>query len=118
MLKLRTIAAMRVAGAFLAFASMAANAYAQSLPPDAPGAVANGSADTQVGGKPAAREGDGDAGGPIVEGSPDVLINGKPAASAGAKIKCGAHVANGAQSVFVNGKAMASAGDPTTACRE
>jgi uncharacterized Zn-binding protein involved in type VI secretion len=52
--------------------------------PGAPGVVTQGSQDTMIGGKPAARVGDGtSAGGPIVEGSSNVFINGKPAAQSG-----------------------------------
>ncbi|MGO9770612.1 MAG: PAAR domain-containing protein [Roseiarcus sp.] len=82
----------------------------------APGAVAGGSLDTLVGGKPAARTGDAASGGPVLQGSPDVFINGKPAVTSGDRSACAGAVVAGSASMFVNGKPLAAAGDPTSGC--
>jgi uncharacterized Zn-binding protein involved in type VI secretion len=75
------------------------------------GVVDGGSPDTLVGGKPAARVGDGSTnGGPVVEGSPNVFINGKPAAVVGGRTACGGVVASGSSNVFINGKPVATTG--------
>lgn len=83
----------------------------------APGAVIGGSADTVVGGKPAARQGDrtnkGDA---VIGSSGNVIINGKPAAVQGDRTGCGGVVISGSRNVFINGKPMARSGDATTGC--
>jgi uncharacterized Zn-binding protein involved in type VI secretion len=86
--------------------------------PGAPGVVTSGSADVMVGGKPAARQGDGTSnGGPVVEGSPNVFINGKPAAIGGGRNGCGGVVVGGSSNVFVNGKPLATAGSQTSDCK-
>jgi uncharacterized Zn-binding protein involved in type VI secretion len=78
------------------------------------GGATEGSPDTMIGGKPAARVGDGAASGaPVVEGSPNVFINGRPAAIAGARSDCG----GGSSNVFINGKPAAQAGNPTGDCK-
>jgi uncharacterized Zn-binding protein involved in type VI secretion len=82
------------------------------------GVITQGSPDTLVGGKPAARVGDGAANGaPVVEGSRDVFINGRPAAIAGGRDGCGGVVVGGASNVFINGRPAAQAGSPTTNCK-
>ena len=82
------------------------------------GVVTQGSPDTMIGGKPAARVGDGTASGaPVVEGSPNVFINGRPAAIAGGRNGCGGVVVGGSSNVFINGKPAAQAGSPTTECK-
>jgi uncharacterized Zn-binding protein involved in type VI secretion len=82
------------------------------------GVVTEGSPDTMIGGKPAARVGDGAASGaPVVEGSPNVFINGRPAAIAGGKNGCGGVVVGGSSNVFINGKPAAQAGNPTSDCK-
>jgi uncharacterized Zn-binding protein involved in type VI secretion len=82
------------------------------------GVVTEGSPDTMIGGKPAARVGDGTASGaPVVEGSPNVFINGRPAAIAGGRNGCGGVVVGGSSNVFINGKPAAQAGNPTTDCK-
>lgn len=84
----------------------------------APGVVARGSSDVQVGGMPAARGGDATTAGngaPVVEGSPNVFINGKPAARVGDRTGCGV-VVQGSSTVFVNGRPLARAGDATSGC--
>jgi uncharacterized Zn-binding protein involved in type VI secretion len=81
------------------------------------GVVTQGSPDTTIGGKPAARVGDGTAAGaPVVEGSPNVFINGRPAAIAGGRSGCGGVVVGGSSNVFVNGKPAAQAGSQMTEC--
>src|SRR5258707_13680974 len=75
------------------------------------GVVTQGSPDTMVGGKPAARVGDGTAtGAPVVEGSRDVFINGRPAAIAGGRKGCGGLVAGRASTMFANGEPAARLG--------
>jgi uncharacterized Zn-binding protein involved in type VI secretion len=82
------------------------------------GVVTQGSPDTIIGGKPAARVGDGTAsGGPVVEGSRDVFINGRPAAIAGGRNGCGGVVVGGASNVFINGRPAAQAGSQTSDCK-
>jgi len=82
------------------------------------GTVTEGSPDVMIGGKPAARVGDGAASGaPVVEGSPNVFINGRPAAIAGGRNGCGGVVVGGSSNVFINGKPAARAGDPTSDCK-
>ena len=82
------------------------------------GVVTEGSPDTMIGGKPAARVGDGAASGaPVVEGSPNVFINGRPAAIAGGRNGCGGVVVGGSSNVFINGRPAARAGDPTSDCK-
>jgi uncharacterized Zn-binding protein involved in type VI secretion len=82
------------------------------------GVVTEGSPDTMIGGKPAARVGDGAASGaPVVEGSPNVFINGRPAAIAGGKNGCGGVVVGGSSNVFINGKPAAQAGNPNSDCK-
>src|SRR5215510_4215450 len=82
------------------------------------GVVTQGSPDTLIGGKPAARVGDGTASGaPVVEGSRDVFINGRPAAIAGGRNGCGGVVVGGSSNVFINGKPAARDGDPTSDCK-
>jgi uncharacterized Zn-binding protein involved in type VI secretion len=86
-------------------------------PPGTPGVVTQGSQDTMIGGKPAARVGDGtSAGGPLVEGSSNVFINGKPAAIVGGRTGCGGVTVGGASNVFINGKPAAQSGSLTTGC--
>ena len=81
------------------------------------GVVMQGSPDTMIGGKPAARVGDGTASGdPVVEGSPNVFINGRPAAIAGGRNGCGGLFVGGSSSVFINGKPAAQVGSQTTEC--
>jgi uncharacterized Zn-binding protein involved in type VI secretion len=81
------------------------------------GAVTQGSPDVTIGGKPAARVGDGTASGaPVVDGSPNVFINGRPAAIAGGRNGCGGVVVGGSSNVFINGKPAAQAGSQTTEC--
>jgi uncharacterized Zn-binding protein involved in type VI secretion len=81
------------------------------------GVITQGSPDTIIGGKPAARVGDGTANGsPVVEGSHDVLINGRPAAIAGARNGCGGVVVGGSANVRINGRPAAQAGSPTSDC--
>jgi uncharacterized Zn-binding protein involved in type VI secretion len=82
------------------------------------GVVTQGSPDTVIGGKPAARVGDGTAsGGPVVEGSRDVFINGRPAAIVGGRNGCGGVVVGGSSNVFINGRPAAQAGSPTSDCK-
>ncbi|HSV23575.1 MAG TPA: PAAR domain-containing protein [Xanthobacteraceae bacterium] len=82
------------------------------------GVVTQGSPDTMIGGKPAARVGDGTThGAPVVEGSPNVFINGRPAAIAGGRSGCGGAVVAGSSNVFINGKPAAQAGSQTTDCK-
>jgi uncharacterized Zn-binding protein involved in type VI secretion len=82
------------------------------------GVVTQGSPDTIIGGKPAARVGDGTANGaPVVEGSHDVFINGRPAAIVGGRNGCGGVVVGGSANVFINGRPAAQAGSPTSDCR-
>jgi uncharacterized Zn-binding protein involved in type VI secretion len=82
------------------------------------GIVTEGSPDTMIGGKPAARVGDGAASGaPVVEGSPNVFINGLPAAIAGGSSNCGGVAVGGSSNVFINGKPAAQAGNPTGDCK-
>jgi uncharacterized Zn-binding protein involved in type VI secretion len=82
------------------------------------GAVTEGSPDTMIGGKPAARVGDRDASGaPVVEGSPNVFINGRPAAIAGGSNNCGGVAVGGSSNVFINGKPAAQAGNPAGDCK-
>jgi uncharacterized Zn-binding protein involved in type VI secretion len=81
------------------------------------GVITGGSADTMIGGKPAARVGDGTNGGPLVEGSPNVFINGKPAAVIGGRSGCGGTVMGGSSNVFINGKPAAQAGSPLSDCK-
>ena len=104
----------------LAVGACARLAEAQQPPPPGagrPGVVTEGSRDTTIGGRPAARVGDGTSGGaPIVEGSPNVFINGKPAAITGGRTGCGGVTVGGAGSVIINGKPAAQSGSPTTGC--
>jgi uncharacterized Zn-binding protein involved in type VI secretion len=80
--------------------------------------ITQGSPDTMIGGKPAARVGDGTTGGvPVVEGSRDVFINGRPAAIAGGRNGCGGVVIGGSANVFINGRPAAQAGSPTSDCK-
>ncbi len=80
--------------------------------------ITQGSPDTVIGGKPAARVGDGTASGaPVVEGSHDVFINGRPAAIAGGRNGCGGVVVGGSSNVFINGRPAAQAGSPTSDCK-
>jgi len=82
------------------------------------GVITQGSPDTTIGGKPAARVGDGTASGaPVVEGSRDVFINGRPAAIAGGRNGCGGVVVGGASNVFINGRPAAQAGSQTSDCK-
>ncbi|HLN09007.1 MAG TPA: PAAR domain-containing protein [Xanthobacteraceae bacterium] len=82
-----------------------------------PGVVIQGSQDAMIGGKPAARVGDGtSSSAPIVEGSANVFINGKPAAIVGGRSGCGGVTVSGAANVFINGKRAAQSGSLTTAC--
>jgi uncharacterized Zn-binding protein involved in type VI secretion len=82
------------------------------------GVITPGSPDTMIGGKPAARTGDGTASGaPVVEGSPDVFINRRPAAIAGGRNGCGGVVVGGSANVFIDDKPAAQAGSPTSNCR-
>jgi uncharacterized Zn-binding protein involved in type VI secretion len=82
------------------------------------GVITQGSPDTMIGGKPAARAGDGTASGaPMVEGSPNIVINGRPAAIAGGTNGCGGDVVGGSANVFINGRPAAQAGSPTRNCR-
>jgi uncharacterized Zn-binding protein involved in type VI secretion len=82
------------------------------------GVVTEGSPDTIIGGKPAARVGDGTASGaPVVEGSPDVFINGRPAAIAGGRNGCGGVVVGASPNVFINGKPAAQAGSQISDCK-
>ncbi len=82
------------------------------------GVVTQGSPDTMIGGKPAARVGDGAASGaPVVEGSRDVFINGRPAAIAGGRNGCGGVVVGGSLNVFINGRPAAQAGSPISDCK-
>ena len=82
------------------------------------GVVTQGSPDTIICGKPAARVGDGAAGGaPVVEGSPDVFINGRPAAITGGSTGCGGVVIGGSSNVFINGKPAAQAGSQAADCK-
>jgi uncharacterized Zn-binding protein involved in type VI secretion len=108
-----------LAGA-LASCAGAPSALAQQAPPlraGQPGVVTQGSQDTTIGGKPAARVGDGTtSGAPVVEGSTNVFINGKPAAVVGCRTGCGGVTVGGAANVFINGKPAAQAGSPTTGC--
>lgn len=82
------------------------------------GTVTDGSHDVTIGGKPAARAGDGTtSGAPLVEGSPNVLINGRPAAIAGGRTGCSGVVVGGSANVLINGKPAAQAGSQTTDCQ-
>ena len=82
------------------------------------GVITQGSPDTMIGGKPAARVGDSTAtGGPVVEGSRDVFINGRPAAIVGGANGCGGIVVGGSSNVFINGRPAAQAGSPTSDCK-
>ena len=82
------------------------------------GVITQGSPDTLVGGKPAARVGDGAANGaPVVEGSRDVFINGRPAAIAGGRNGCGGVVVGGSSNVFINGRPAAQAGSAASNCK-
>jgi uncharacterized Zn-binding protein involved in type VI secretion len=82
------------------------------------GAVTGGSPDTMIGGKSAARVGDGaTSGNAVVEGSPNVFINGKPAAIVGGRTECGGVVIGGSSNVFINGKPAAQAGSPIGDCK-
>jgi uncharacterized Zn-binding protein involved in type VI secretion len=83
-----------------------------------PGVITKGSADTSIGGLPAARKGDPtDRGDTLEQGSPNVFINGKPAVTAGDGTSCGGVAVSGAPNVFINGKPVARAGDLTTGCK-
>jgi uncharacterized Zn-binding protein involved in type VI secretion len=99
---------------WIGLVAFAVPAMAQDHPP---GAITGGSADTLVGGKPAARQGDptnkGDA---VIGSSPNVIINGRPAAVQGDRTGCGGVVISGSSNVFINGKPMARSGDQTTGC--
>lgn len=82
------------------------------------GVVVEGSPDTMIGGKPAARVGDSIANdAPVVEGSPNVFINGRPAAIVGGRNGCGGAVVGGSSNVFINGRPAAQAGSPTGDCK-
>lgn len=99
----------------LALCAGAPPAGAQQSP--GPGVVTQGSQDTMIGGKPAARVGDGTStGAPIVEGSSNVFINGKPAGLVGGRTGCGGVTVGGASNVFINGKPAAQSGSLTTGC--
>src|SRR5262245_18436133 len=79
--------------------------------------IKQGSPDTTIGGKPAARVGDGTASGaPMVQGSRDVFINGRLAAIAGGRNACGGVVVGGSSNVFINGRAAAQAWSSTSDC--
>jgi uncharacterized Zn-binding protein involved in type VI secretion len=78
------------------------------------GVITQGSPDTTIGGKPAARTA---SGAPVVEGSRDVFINGRPAAIAGGRNGCGGVVVGGASNVFINGRPAAQVGSPTSDCK-
>jgi uncharacterized Zn-binding protein involved in type VI secretion len=81
------------------------------------GVVTQGSPDTIIGGKSAARIGDNTtSSAPLVEGSPNVFINGRPAAISGGRNGCGGVVVGGSSSVFINGKPAAQVGSQTTEC--
>ncbi|HWN52739.1 MAG TPA: PAAR domain-containing protein [Xanthobacteraceae bacterium] len=81
------------------------------------GVVTQGSPDTIIGGKSAARVGDNTtSSAPLVEGSPNVFINGRPAAIGGGRNGCGGVVVGGSSSVFINGKPAAQVGSQTTEC--
>jgi uncharacterized Zn-binding protein involved in type VI secretion len=94
--------------------ALAAPAIAQDR---GPGAVIGGSADTVVGGRPAARMGDptskSDA---VIGSSSNVIINGRPAAVQGDRTGCGGVVMSGSSNVFINGKPLARSGDATSGC--
>jgi uncharacterized Zn-binding protein involved in type VI secretion len=82
------------------------------------GVITQGSPDTMIGGKPAARVGDSAArGAPVVEGSRDVFINGRPAAIVGGTNACGGVVVGGSSNVFINGRPAAQAGSPISDCK-
>jgi uncharacterized Zn-binding protein involved in type VI secretion len=82
------------------------------------GVITQGSPDTMMGGKPAARAGDDTASGaPVVEGSPDVFIDRRPAAIAGGRNGCGGVVVGGWVNVFIDDKPAAQTGSPTSNCR-
>jgi uncharacterized Zn-binding protein involved in type VI secretion len=82
------------------------------------GVVTQGSPDTMISGKPAARVGDGTgSGASVVEGSRDVFINGRPAAIAGGRNGCGGVVVGGSSNVFINGRPAAQAGSLTSDCK-
>jgi uncharacterized Zn-binding protein involved in type VI secretion len=95
----------------LAFSCGVAMAAAQPA-----GVITQGSPDTMIGGKPAARAGDSANGAPVVKGSNDVFINGRPAAIAGGTNGCGGVVIGGSANVFINGRPAAQAGSPTSGC--
>jgi uncharacterized Zn-binding protein involved in type VI secretion len=100
-------------------AGMLGPAAAQQSRPGAgqPGAIIQGSQDTTVGGRPAARAGDATTtGAPLVEGSPNVFINGRPAAIVGGRTGCGGVTVGGASNVLINGKPAAQTGSQTTDC--
>jgi uncharacterized Zn-binding protein involved in type VI secretion len=81
------------------------------------GVVTQGSPDTIIGGKSAARAGDNATSSvPLVEGSPNVFINGRPAAIAGGRNGCVGVVVGGSSSVFINGKPAAQVGSHATEC--
>src|SRR5262249_55884079 len=82
------------------------------------GAITQGSPDTMIGGKPAARVGDGTASGaPRVGGPRDGFLKGRPAAIAGGRDGCGGVVVGGSSNVFINGRPAAQVGSPTTDCK-
>ncbi|WP_411194495.1 MULTISPECIES: PAAR domain-containing protein [Rhodopseudomonas] len=98
-------------------ASLLASVLAVSLCSIAPALAQSGSADTLIGGQPAARQGDTTAAGSaLVGGSPNVFINGRPAAVQGDRSGCGGVVIGGSSNVFINGKPAARAGDSGSAC--
>ena len=104
-------------GAILVLAGMAGMGVVSARSADAPAVVVGGSADVQVGDKPAVSVGDTvSSGDVIVSGSSNVFINGKPAVTAGDKTSCGGVVIGGSSNVFVNGKPLASSGDVAAAC--
>ena len=81
------------------------------------GAIAGGSNDVIVGGKPAARQGDvTGSGDQLTATSPNVFINGKPAVVQGDRTGCGGVVVGGGSNVLINGKPMARAGDAAAGC--
>jgi uncharacterized Zn-binding protein involved in type VI secretion len=108
---------MRTLGLLLAIpAILCVSLIKVAAQPSSP--ITQGSADTVIGGKPAARVGDGTASGaPVVEGSRDVFINGRPAAIAGGRNGCGGVVVGGSSNVFINGRPAAQAGSPATDCK-
>ena len=108
---------MRTLGLLLAIPAILGSAPGMAAAqPSSP--ISQGSPDTMIGGKPAARVGDGtQSGAPVVEGSRDVFVNGRPAAIAGGRNGCGGVVVGGSSNVFINGRPAAQAGSQTTDCK-